>query len=380
MRKLSGKGIIPPVFMCLVLCPLSLPLATAADASREDILGWIKTLGGEYSLDESGKVTGVDLSNAWLTDTDAEKLSLLPNLESINLAYTKITDRALEHLIPLPNVKNLNLYYAEYVTDAGIAHLKEWKNLEHLNVRGSKVTSTVFEHVLEMPKLKSLDVGFSRVSDELFEVLVGLDHLERFAFGGNEMSGVCLPLLKLLPSLRELDISGSQRTDSGLWRIALTDFNLDHIVQLGQLERLNIGETSITDRGVARLAEMKNLDTLDLHSTSVTARGIAALADADMPKLRRLRLWQAQGIDDSAVPHFLKMKNLEVLELQETSVTDAGLEQLAEMKGLKRLYVGASKVTPEKGEALRKSSPDRLISWWPKPKEIPSAESKDEEP
>jgi Leucine-rich repeat (LRR) protein len=191
------------------------------------------------------------------------------------------------------------------------------------------------------------------------------------------MSGVCLPLLKLLPSLRELDISGRQRTDSGLWGMALTDFNLDHIVQLEQLKSLNVGETAITDRGAGQLAAMRNLETLDLHGTSVTARGMAALVD--MPNLRRLRLWRAKGIDDSAIPHFLKMKNLEVLELQETNVTDAGLEQLAGMTRLKRLYVGASKVTPGKVEALRKSSPDRLISWWPKPKEAASAESEDEE-
>ena len=69
------------------------------------------------------------------------------SLESINLSYTKITDLALEHLIPLKNVKDLNLYYAEYVTDNGIAHLKDWTNLEHLNLRGTKVTSAVFEHV-----------------------------------------------------------------------------------------------------------------------------------------------------------------------------------------------------------------------------------------
>ena len=57
----------------------------------------------------------------------------LPQLESINLAYTKITDLGLEHLAPLKNVKVLDLYYAESVTDLGIAHLKHWKNLEYLN-------------------------------------------------------------------------------------------------------------------------------------------------------------------------------------------------------------------------------------------------------
>ena len=78
-----------------------------------------------------------------------EPLARLPQLESINLAYTKITDQGLEQLAPLKNVKVLDLYYAESVTDLGIAHLKHWKNLEHLNVRGTKVTSSLFEHLAE---------------------------------------------------------------------------------------------------------------------------------------------------------------------------------------------------------------------------------------
>lgn len=335
-----------------------------ADLSQDDVLSWVESLGGSYVRNEAGNVTAVDLRSAWLTDGDLGKLAYLPKLESINLAYTKITDLALEHLIPLENVKDLNLYYAEYVTDAGIAHLKNWKNLEHLDVCGTKVTSSVFEHVSQMSKLKSLDVGFSRVTDDGFENLMGLERLEKLGFGGNKMSGVALPLLKLLPSLRELNVSGGQRTDSGTWSVSITDFNLDNIVQLEQLEVLDIGEAAVTDRGVAKLAQMKNLQSLDLRLTSVTSKGIAALIA--LHKLRHLKLWQAARIDNSAIPHFLQMKSLEILEIPETGITDEGLEKLAEMKQLRKLYVGGTNVTEEQVEAFREASPDCLISWWEK--------------
>jgi len=62
-----------------------------------------------------------------------------------------------------------------------------------------------------------LDVGCSRVNDDLFEQLDELPQLEKLAFGGNKMSGAALPLLKLLPGLKRLSVSGQQRTDSGLW-------------------------------------------------------------------------------------------------------------------------------------------------------------------
>ena len=328
---------------------LTSPVASAS--AEDDPAAELAALGARCFHDAAGETIGVDLSNTWVTDADLAKLARLPQLESINLAYTKITDQGLEHLAPLKNVKVLDLYYAESVTDLGIAHLKHWKNLEHLNVRGTKVTSTLFEHIAQMTNLRFLDVGHSRVNDDLFELLESLDHLEHLSFGGNKMSGAALPLLKSLPALKELSVSGQQRTDSGLWSVSVTDFNIGHIAQLPQLEVLDLGETNVSDRGIAELARLKNLHTLDLRATRVTSKGIAALSG--LPKLRHLKLWKARGIDDAAVPVFLRMESLEVLELPETSITAQGLAQLSAKTGLEtalhrrhRHHAGAGRGTP----------------------------------
>ena len=198
-----------------------------------------------------------------------------------------------------------------------------------------------------------------------FELLESLDHLEHLAFGGNKMSGVALPLLKSLPALKELSVSGQQRTDSGLWSVSVTDFNVGHIAQLPRLEVLDLGETNVSDRGIAELARLKNLHTLDLRATRVTSKGLAALSG--LPKLRHLKLWKAKGIDDAAVPVFLQMENLEVLELPETSITAKGLAQLSAKQGLKQLFIGGIDVTPEQAEALREALPGCLVSWWKEP-------------
>ena len=80
-----------------------------------------------------------------------------------------------------------------------------------------------------------------------------------------------------------------------------------------------------------------------------------------------MKLWRAEGIDDAAVPHFLAMDKLEVLELPETGVTTEGLLQLSEKSGLRRLLIGGVAGTPEQVEALRQALPDCHISWWKKP-------------
>jgi hypothetical protein len=109
---------------------------------------------------------------------------------------------------------------------------------------------------------------------------------------------------------------------------------------------------------------MRNLNTLDLRHTAVTGKGIAALAA--LPNLRRLKLWQAEGIDDTAIPQLLKLERLEVLEIPETRISGEGLAQLQGMKQLKKLYVGGTSVTQEQVEAFRKASPHCEVAWWEK--------------
>jgi hypothetical protein len=341
--------------------------AAVVAAPGDDDLGQeLASLGAECTRNEAGDIVGVDLSHSWVTDADLAKLGRLPRLERISLAYTKIGDEGLEELAPLRNVKILDLYYAEYVTDIGISHLKHWRNLEHLNLRGTKVTSSVFEHISKMTRLRSLDVGHSRVNDDLFELLENLEALEHLAFGGNKMSGAALPLLKPLPSLRSLSVAGRQRTDSGLWSVAVTDFNVGQIAQLSSLEVLDLADTNLTDRGVAQLAALKNLHTLDLSGTRVTGKGIAALQG--LPKLRHLKLWKAAGIDDAAVDALARLRALEILELPETKLTAHGVAKLAELKGLKKLYLGGLEMTPENAESLREAMQDCVVSWWKQPK------------
>ena len=45
-----------------------------------------------------------------------------------------------------------------------------------------------------------------------------------------------------------------------------------------------------------------------------------------------------RGIDDAAVPSFVRMKSLEVLELPETSLTAKGMAQLSALQGLHQKF------------------------------------------
>lgn len=328
-------------------------------------MAMLDSAGGKVTISASGEIVQVDLRGAWVTDADLELLSTLSYLEALDLGYTKITDRGLEQLAPLQNLKTLNLRYAEYISDAGIAHLKHWRKLVHLNLRGTKVTSTVFEHVSQMRQLKFLDVAHSRVSDELFEELADLDQLESFSFGGNKMSGVALPLLKLFPSLRELDIGTSQRTDSGLWSVSVTDSNIQSIAELTHLEVLRLNRTAISDRGIAQLSRLTNLHTLDLSGTSISYVGVESLSG--LPKLGRLNLSRADRIDDTAIAKLQNLRQIETLDLTLTKVSHTQLMELAKLPRLKKLFIGGLDLPSEQAGKLRAALPGCDISWWSEP-------------
>jgi internalin A len=266
---------------------------------------------GKPVKDAAGEIVELDLTGTWVTDADMAKVAQLRHLRKLDLSQTRITDSGLDHLKSLENVTDLTCYYAEYLTEDGISHLRNWKHLERLNLRGTKVTSKVFDSLAKLTSLRSLDIAFTQIEDEGFEQLSALTKLESLAIGGNRLSGAALPLLKLLPALVNLDVGGIQRVDSGLWGLPLTSENLARIAELKQLRSLSLAGATLTDRGVDRpghpdaerselqdlskLADLVNLERLDLSRLPVTADSLRPLAG--IPKLRELRLGQVKNIE-----------------------------------------------------------------------------------
>lgn len=362
----------PLRWIAMGMAAAALCVAAPPAVTQETIAAWIEGIGGSFHKNSAGRITEVDLVGTWITDEDLARIGALPYLRKIDLSHTKVSDLGLAHLQPLKNVVSLNCFYCSYITDGGVAFLKDWVNLEYLNVRGSEVTSRVFEHLARMKNLRTLDVGFSRVNDDGFDALASLEHLEELHIGGDKMTGLALPSLRLLPSLKRLDVNGSQRTDSGRWGLMLTDANVESIGALTQLESLNIGGASVSDVGMKAIASLASLKSLDLSRMDITAQGLEPVTK--MTKLERLNLWQCARIDDKAVQHLLKMTGLEILDLGDTNVTDKLLNDLAGMKSLKLLLVGGTKITPGRVEQFRKARPDCRIVWAPKYKEVKSEE------
>jgi internalin A len=251
------------------------------------------------------------------------------------------------------------------------------------------------EYLATLTRLTSLNIRETQVTDIGLEHLAALDQLEELDLGGNKISGVGLDVLKLLPKLRKLSFQGIQRRNGGVcWAPVVTDAEMETIGLLTGLEELNVGwgvglglpdpaapsrplsemdchlngGIRVTDLGIAKLASLKRLRQLDLSGSSITSAGLKSLGA--LPKLDRLSLWNAKGLDESAGAVLPTLRSLTVLDLSDTAVSDSTMRHLAALPRLHMLYLTDTHVTEAGLAEFRRKLPACVVSWAIRPKGI----------
>jgi len=309
-----------------LICLLWVTSLTAA--SNTD---WIDDVGGAVTLDAAGRVTGVDLRATWVTDTDLRKLAQLPHLIRLDLSLTHVTDQGMQELRNAPGIVDLDLRFAEYVTDEGLAAIKEWKKLRRLNVRGTKISDNSLDHISGITTIESLDIGSAMVTDSGLDRLSSLPNLKELTMGGNEVGDAGLQALRQLPGLTYLDLSGRQGTDSNIWTIRMSDQGLEAVLTLKELRELRFGCTTL---GVGREREL--FATVDpMRVTQLWIEKMKALT-----KLERLKLQGCGRVDDDAMKVLATFPLLEEIDLKGTAVTEKGVAILRATKPDARIYFG----------------------------------------
>src|SRR5204863_5595391 len=251
--------------------------------------------------DPAGRITGVDLRASWVTDTHLRTLMQLPYLRDLDLSLTRITDQGMQELKNLPGIVNLSLYFAEYVTDEGLAAIKDWKKLQRLNVHGTKISDTTLEHISGITSLVSVNVGSAMITDVGIERLVSLPNLKELTMGGNELGDAGLQALRQIPSLTYLDLSGRQGTDSNVWAISMSDVGLDAVLTLKDLRELRLACTSI---GVG----IKGAKYAEVSAMSVTPNWLERMKS--LRKLEKLRLQGCDRVNDDSIKTLIGMPAL----------------------------------------------------------------------
>ena len=105
---------------------------------------------------------------------------------------------------------------------------------------------------------------------------------------------------------------------------------------------------------LAAVAKLRYLRTLNLSQTPVTDAGLEQLKG--LTALQELNV-NLVNVTDAGLEHLKGMTGLKELDLRGTEVTDAGVEHLKGLTGLQWLDVTGTKVTDAGVAALRKAIP-----------------------
>lgn len=224
-----------------------------------------------------------------------------------------------------------------------------------------EATEEDFAAIRSFPELRELYITIVKVEPGEID-LSGLDRLERLTIWTNDCPDEALEFLEELPSLTFLELAGADIKGRGLKSIrhleklknlklnpAIEDEGFVHIAPLKDLEILDLVGTKITDKGLAHLGELPQLTELGLNKSKVTGTGLSKVhlprlkyldlrgcrefRDEDVAVLTKMPLRSLSlgpYITDEAIPHLQAITTLENLFLNQTHLSEAGLERLRE--------------------------------------------------
>jgi hypothetical protein len=132
-------------------------------------------------------------------------------------------------------------------------------------------------------------------------------------------------------------------SEVSLERTWSTDNDIDFVVELKDIRKLDLSFTYVTDKGIKKLQRLQQLEDLTLD----TAEFLTDAAMAHLRANRALRRLAVRGVDitDAGMPYIGEMIGLRSLDISYTMLGDVGLESLPNLGELEHLKIGGNMIT-----------------------------------
>jgi hypothetical protein len=290
---------------------------------------WLRPLVGPEEMGVFTRLTEIDLNEHTdghaakkprpkgeaVTDEWLRHLAGLPDLRRLELSGTAVSDVGLAALRDLKNLEWLNVCLTP-VTNAGLKHLAGLTNLRRLVICSTRVTGSGFKDVPDWPKIESINLHSCPVSDEGLAALSRFKNLQRLEIVHSRVTDAGLKHLGKLTNLRQLHVASHGTTRAGLGFVA----------NLGKLVQLDLYEELASNEGLAQVGKLTGLKILNLHVGPADDAGLASLRQ--LRGLEELTLGGLGKVTDAAVEHLIRLKGLKRLQVNGTRITDAGFKRL----------------------------------------------------
>lgn len=238
---------------------------------------------------------------------------------TINMAarHPAIAAATIASLRSLPGLRRLDLSGRQLEEGADLMVLGELKQLRNLDLDATRIPHEVLTALppslihlracfgkvdagilARLPGLLSLDVADSGFTDADLRTLRG-GKLQGLGLGRcRRLSRASVEVLRTLPALQALDLSGLDWVDDGV---------LAELALIDSLRSLRLqGCDKITDKGLGHLTRLKNLRRLDLSQLpEIRNEGVAFLLEKGGP-FELLRLEASPGVNPNKISRLLK--------------------------------------------------------------------------
>ncbi len=254
-----------------------------------------------------------------------------------------VTDEALKPLSALPQLQWLSLRGTQ-ITDAGLEYLRPLRNLRWLWLSDTAVTDRGLTVLGELTKLEKLWLDRTKITSSGLQALSRLKKLRLVSLNGTPVDDCGIESLSTLPRLERLQLHHTQCTFQGV---------IDALTKARGIDL----ELAATIGGFSRQDAAQRTSVLDLSHTASGDGDLALVARFD--DLRWLYL-QETRVTDAGLQHLEPLRNLSLLHLGNTAITDAGLTYLQSLPNLETLHLQGTRVTLRAIEAWGKISQGKI--------------------
>lgn len=261
---------------------------------------------------------------AWLRTTTGWTVErkLFRDAVVVRAEHCRIGDDDLENLRRMPCVERLYLA-GNRITDQGLEHLRGLKRLKRLSLWHTAIKGEGYRRLANLKALQVLDIHDGHA---VFGSTVGLGPRHFPVLPDNVASPDSGMNCRILESLAGLD-----NLRALYFSFPVDDRGIAALARLPKLRVKSLRLEKVSNSGLAPIGKLKDLDTLVVDRSSLTDDGLVHLAS--LPNLRRLSLAENR-ITDAGLAHLARLSRLEELVLDSTQVRGSGL---APLSGLGRL-------------------------------------------
>lgn len=287
--------------------------------------------GEQYDVE----TTSLDLSKKGAGSAALKDIAKLTELTSLKLSDNKIDE--LDFLTPLKKLTSLDLSNNK-ISD--ITPLKKLSSLRTLHLDGNEIKD--FSPLYDIDSLSMLTIGQMDISaSQLKELKAKLPNCIIYSDDAKEdVIEIKLGGKTFKNNVTELDLSGCDVHDitllsacTKLEKLDLSDNSISDIsalVDLPNLKELDISNNRISD--ISPLMSVPKLEYLNLSGNRI--KSVAALQD-----LSGLTELNVSGNELGSIAAIGRLTNLKTLWMDKVSLSDADLEELYNLKNLKKLSI-----------------------------------------